>query len=344
MRLSILLPCVVLLAVPSRASAQSVAETYARVKDSVVVVDFVERAPSFDRPGVSDRLLGHGSGVYVGDRRVITAAHVVQVADDVQVEFTDGQLIEARVVASVPAIDIALLELQDEPRGATVAHLGDSERTVIGEQLLVVGAPRGMSHTLTVGYLSGRRSGDLLFGSMIPSELLQTDAAINPGNSGGPVFDMQGNVIGIVSSILSVSGGSEGLGFAVSSNTVRAFLLDQRATWTGLEAIFVDAELAALLNVEQGGGVLVQRVAAGSPADDIGLRGGTTFAVVGDMELLLGGDVILGIQGIDLTSLDRFLTVRQALLSSREGDAIRLRVLREGRVVELEGRDPGPRG
>jgi S1-C subfamily serine protease len=325
----------VLLALAVGADAGPVADTFARVKDSVVVIDFVERTPSLEVHGVSDRVLGSGSGVYIGDRRVLTAAHVVQVADEIDVEFTSGQILGARVLASVPAVDIALLELDAEPEAATVAQLGDPSRTAIGDRVLVVGAPRGISHTLTVGYLSGRRAGDVLFGDMVPSELLQTDAAINPGNSGGPMFDLDGKVIGIVSSILTVSGGSEGLGFAVSVNTIRSLLLEQRSTWTGIDAIFVEGEIADALNIPQGAGVLVQRVAAGSPAEAIGLRGGTMIASIGDSLLLLGGDVILSLHGVALTEPRRFLGVRAALLNLEPGETVQLSVLRGGQVLEL---------
>jgi S1-C subfamily serine protease len=322
----------------ANATASNVADAFSEVKSSVVVVRVRERVPDPNRLEQLVVIEGTGSGVYIGNRRVVTASHVVQTSDVVEVEFTSGEAVAARVLASEPSADVALLELAESPREGRSARLGDSSEARIGEQVFVVGAPLGVSHTLTVGHLSARRAGEILFGDFSEAVLLQTDASINPGNSGGPMFNLEGEVIGIVSAILSRSGGSEGLGFAVSSNTVRALLIEQRSLWSGLEGILVTGDLAQALNLPQPTGLLVQRVAEGSPADLLGLRPGSVPAVVGEQALLLGGDVILSVQGIALADEALLRGVRRTLRSLAPGSKIELEVLRAGRVEHLEGR------
>ena len=149
------------------------------------------------------------------DGKVLTAAHVVQTADTVSVEFPNGEIVKAKVVSSEPPADIALLQLERVPASAVVAKLGDSDQVGVADQIFVVGAPYGISHTLTVGHISARRTPGGEQSELGLAEFFQTDAAVNQGNFGGPMFNMNGEVIGIVSHILSQSGGFEGLGFAV---------------------------------------------------------------------------------------------------------------------------------
>ena len=187
------------------------------------------------------------------------------------------------------------------PAGAAVARLGDSDRAEVGDQVFVVGAPLGIGRTLTVGHLSARRTMNATSGGVVSRELFQTDAAINQGNSGGPLFDLNGNVIGVVSYIMSRSGGSDGLGFVVTSNTARRLLLDERTVWSGLDGYLLAGDLARAFNLPtERGALLVQRVAAGSPAERLGLRGGTMPVAFGQETILLGGDVILAVEGIGL--------------------------------------------
>jgi len=131
-----------------------------------------------------------------------------------------------------------------------------------------------------VGHVGGRRRPTARYGWFSLAEFVQTDAAINPGNSGGPMFNMTGEVIGIVSNIITRSGGFEGLGFVVASNTARRLPLDRPSFWTGLQGYPVHGPLARALNVPQPVGLLVQRVAEGSPAAQMGLRGGTIKATI----------------------------------------------------------------
>jgi serine protease Do len=319
----------------------SLAQLFKQVGGSVVVVRTSGRAVSRESLGKPVSIDGIGSGVLVSaDGKVVTAAHVVQTADVVSVEFTGERRVWAKVIASDPAADVALLQLESVPSGFKPVALGDSDKTEIGEEVFVVGAPFGISHTLTVGHVSARRKPNSTFGGIVLAEFLQTDAAINQGNSGGPMFNMQGEVIGIVSHIISRTGGSDGLGFVVTSNMARRLLLDEPSVWSGVEGFLLAGPVARALNlpVSAGAGLLVQRVAAGSPGERLGVRGGSLPAMVGDEEVILGGDVILAVDGIALGSPNAYETIRRHMAAARAGGGtIRVTVLRDGEITELSG-------
>jgi S1-C subfamily serine protease len=205
----------------------------------------------------------------------------------------------------------------------------------VGDRVFVVGAPLGISHTLTVGYLSARRAPDALMTGLSNAELFQTDAAINQGNSGGPMFNMKGEVVGIVSHMISVSGGFEGLGFAVTSNAARELLIDRKGFWGGLSAYHLQGDMADILNVPQAEGLLVQVVAKGSPSERLGLRGGTKPGRIGDVDLVLGGDIILEVQGVPVAR-KAFPSIREQLSELQPGQLIKVKVLRDGEVLLLQ--------
>jgi len=317
-------------------AAASVAELFRRVNPAVVVLYTVEREAAVNQPNGEVTSPGLGSGFLVdGDGNVITAAHVVQTADRVEAEFVDGTRMLAVVIASDPLADLALLRLESIPSGVQPVPLGDSDRAMIGEQIFVVGAPYGLDHTLTVGQVSGRRlQSDPSLG--IEVEYFLTDASINPGNSGGPMFNMQGEVIGVISSILTQSGGFEGLGFAVTSNEARDVLFGRRMMWTGITGLFLEGDIAGAFNVPQASGYLVQKVADGSPARAIGLKAGAMPVTIGDRTILIGGDIILGFNGTQLTR-SSFSQIRQQMTELRVGQGFTIQILRAGRRTELVG-------
>jgi serine protease Do len=320
------------------ADAGSLSKVFKKVNPAVVVILTTEREYSSLQPGqeVTFNKGGLGSGVVVSkDGLVMTAAHVVQVADAVVVKFLDDTVVGAKVVGSAPQADVALLQLNHLPDSLTVAKLGDSDKVNIGDEIFIIGAPYGVDHTLTVGYMSGRRQPETVCKSFLPIEFLQTDAAINKGNSGGPMFSMDGKVIGIVSRFLSYSGGSEGLGFAVSINTARELLLKQGSVWTGLEAYLVSGPLAKALNLPQEAGLLIQRVADDSPGHRLGLRPGNIPVEIAGQHVLLGGDIVLEVKGIAVsTDFEHTCEIRQQAGGLNQ-DNLEMKVLREGKVVEL---------
>jgi len=332
----------VLVSAPAIAAsaAPSVTQAFKRVGGSVVVVRTIEHVPGPQRSKALEmQAPGLGSGVLISaDGKVLTAAHVVQTADAVGIEFPGGELIEATVLASDPAADVALLQVGRVPAGVQPAKLGDSDKTEVGDQIFVVGAPFGISHTLTVGYVSARRRPNATFG-LESAEMFQTDAAISAGNSGGPMFNLAGEVIGVVSRIVSHSGGSEGLGFAVSSNTVRRQLFAEPTVWSGVEGYLLTGEMARAFNVPvTRAGLLVQRVAHGSLAERMGLRGGNLPAVVAGEGLIAGGDIVLDVEGIPLGGQDAYEEIRKRMIEVRDrSGSIRVTVLRAGDIVELTG-------
>jgi len=345
----LLCPLVVLLAAASAAvQAASVAEVYKRVKSSVVVIETTQREVD---PVAGINLVsvgGLGSGVLISDSgQVITAAHVVQTADSIVVRFMSGEKIPARVVSSVPGADLALLQLERRPSVAQVAPVGDSDLVQVGDQVLVVGAPFGISHTLTVGHISGRRLEASALDGLVRTELLQTDAAINQGNSGGPMFNDRGEVVGIVSYILSHGGGFEGLGFVITSNMARRLLLEERSVWSGLQGRILEGELARIFNVPQSRGLLVEAIAESSPASRLGLRPGAVRAEIAGVGIVVGGDVILEVIGISVEDEQAGEKIRQGLLRLQPGEELRVKVLRAGKILELSAPvrpEPGAAG
>ncbi len=332
------------LAVPSNGTAQDVGPIFDRVKDAVVVIyttqtDYANVA----RGGQPTSVGGLGSGAVISPTEILTAAHVVQAADQVWVEFTTGDTIEARVRASDQASDVALLELSRAAPTAPVV-VGDSDQSRVGDEVFVVGAPLGQTHTLTVGHISARRDNPFMFTSFEPVELFQTDAAINPGNSGGPMFTMNGELIGVVSHILSTTGGFQGLGYAVTSNQARATLEDPSTRYWGWELLPLEGALARILNVPPPHtGALVQRVATGSAAETLGVRPSVLEMEIAGQSFLIGGDILIGAMGMDFgeefQQMPRILDAIQRLMP---GQPVTLTVLRGGETVTLRGSPPPP--
>jgi serine protease Do len=323
--------------ISTRVDAQQISETYRKVNPSVVVVRVQQKTPSADPEKKLVSLPSFGSGVLIsGEGKILTAAHVVQSADRICVEFFDGQLIPARVIATSTAADVALVQLERVPTNAVVSTLGDSSKVGVGDQIFIIGSPYGLSHSLTVGYVSARYAPNSVLSLPGAAELLQTDAAINSGNSGSPMFNLKGEVIGIVTNILSRSGGSEGLGFAVTSTAARQLLLDRKSFWFGLDGILVEGDVAKALNLPQPAGIVVQHVSEGSPAWLQGVRAGTLRTLVDGEDMLLGGDVLLEINGIPVTASAGTVDQIYAGLSQlKTGERLSSKVLRAGQVIEL---------
>ena len=328
-------------------NAQQLRDAFRKVSQSVVIVRTkrVEVATSADEPrAIVD---GLGSGVLISnDGKILTAAHVVQTADVASVEFPDGQEIPARVVGSDVQSDLALLQLKEMPKDVAPAMLGDSDKVEVGDQIFVIGAPYGISQTLSVGHLSGRHR--LNRNNQSTSvEFLQTDAAINTGNSGGPMFDMEGNVIGIVSAIMSHSGGSEGLAFATSANTAKQLLLERKPFWSGIDGLVVTGALAKALNLPQAAGFLVQRIGDGSIGSRLGINPGTLRITIQGTDILVGGDVILSVNNIsvidprsaqslgNLTTDENYERIYNSVATLKAGDPLVVTVFREGKVMKL---------
>ncbi len=311
-------------------------ELFERINSSVLTIKAVEKNPV---PGAKKkRNTNLGAGVLIThDGLVMTASHIVNLADLIAVETVAGEVISARVIANSDSADVALLQLDSLPQNIQPADLGDASQARIGEQVLVIGSPLGLEHSLSVGYLTGRHRPEPLQGFNGTVEFLQTDAAINPGNSGGPLFDRSGQLLGIVSHIRTETGGNQGLGFATTINSAREVLLEQPAEWRGIEVLMISGEMAAALNVPQYGALLVQRVARNSPAFFMGLRQGQIPAKIEGRNLLLGGDIILKIQGEQITGDFRVdgPRVQTRLRNLNAKESLELEILRGGERLTL---------
>jgi serine protease Do len=324
---------------PGPAGAQSIGDVFRKVNPAVVVIR-AKGQDVEDSRGLT-RFTEIGSGVLVSaDGKVMTAAHVVHSMDEVNVEFLGGETVSARVLSSEPAADLSLLQLKSVPTGVKPALLADSDTVRVGDQILIVGAPYGLSHAMSAGWISARWPANSVYHAMPLADFLQTDATINTGNSGGPMFNMAGEVIGIVSHNISKSGGSEGLGFVVTINTAKKLLLERPSFWSGLDGRLVSGPIAQILNLPQSSGYLVKSVARGSAGDAVGLRGGAALATIMGEQLVVGGDIILKVQGIPVGEVTDHRRVRDILNSVPPGGEFTMTILRLGTVLELKGRHP----
>jgi Do/DeqQ family serine protease len=280
---------------------------------------FGERAPQ-QAPNQPTRE-GLGSGVIVReDGYILTNHHVIDGADQIEVDLNDNRSLQAEVVGSDPPSDLAVLKVNAS--GLPVLVLGDSDRTRVGDVVLAIGNPLGVGQTVTMGIISakGRQTG-LSNGSF--EDFLQTDAPINRGNSGGALVSTNSELIGINSQILSPSGGSIGLGFAIPSNMARN-VMEQlintgkvRRGQLGIVVLPIPSEEASSLGVKEGPGVVVYQVQSGSGADRAGLQ---------------RGDVITALNGQAVTDPNSF---RNAIASTPPGSEVTLTLKRGGNERQL---------
>ncbi len=316
--------------------AQDLADLFDRNKYSVVTIYVAENvSDGTGDPKTYTSSQGLGSGVLVKEDVILTAAHVVANAEQIMVQFLDGEAIPAKTFRVSRTADVALIRLQKPPREPHVALVGNSDETRIGEDVFVVGAPMGLPYSLSRGVISGRHAEANLSNDGKILEFFQTDAAINTGNSGGPMFNYRGEVIGIVSSILTRSGGFEGIGFAATSNVARSLLTERSSVFFGIEAMVLSYEMARVLNVPQESGWLVQHVVQDSPAGTAGIKGGYLKIMVGEEEMLVGGDIILQVDDIRITGEKSILKLFAYLNQIDSIKKHKITVLRAGEIVDL---------
>lgn len=317
----------------------SFAEVVNRVSPAVVTIRTESRSRSprqfpfmddpFFRRFFGDRLptvpeqrqRGLGSGVIVStDGYILTNHHVIDGAEEIEIEMTGRQPLDAKLVGSDPPSDLAVLKINASD--LTALALADSDKVQVGDLVLAVGNPLGIGQTVTMGIISAksRRTG-LSNGSF--EDFLQTDAPINRGNSGGALVDSNGNLIGINSQILSPSGGSIGIGFAIPSNMARD-VLDQllkngevRRGHLGIVVQPVTEDMAANLSLNNVRGLIVSQIQPGSAAERAGMK---------------RGDVILALNGNAVSDPNSF---RNDVAGTPPGNTVTLRVLREGNEQEL---------
>jgi S1-C subfamily serine protease len=286
-----------------------------------------------------------GSGFIIDDQgHILTNSHVLLGGGRIQVTMENKDLYDAEIMARDRRNDLGLIKIKPKKK-LSFLQLSDSENLQVGQKVLAIGNPFGLEGTLTTGIISsiGRTIQDEK--GMRLEGMIQTDAAINPGNSGGPLLDSFGNVIGINTAIYG-SQGNIGIGFAMPINRAKIMLDDYRAGRSfkrprlGVVVEYVAGDLAQALELPAQGGLLVQDVARGSAADAAGIRGPRQIVIIGNIELGVGGDLIMEIDG---RRADRIDAIPRALANKRPGDPIELTLFRGGRALKMSvtlGEDP----
>ena len=285
---------------------------------------------------------GSGSGFfYDNEGHIVTNNHVVEGAEVIQVLLADGSQYDAEVVGTDPDADLAVIRISAPAAMVVPVELGDSSQVRVGQWAIAIGNPFGLERTVTRGIVSA-------VGRVFPQEsgfsianMIQTDAAINPGNSGGPLLDLRGRVIGVNTMIISESGASAGLGFAIPVNIVRKVAPSLIAkgyydhAWLGIQAYTITPDLVKALNLPVQRGALVSAVTSGSPSQKAGIRGGSrTVSIPGFSEAIQsGGDIIVGIDGNTVTGMDSLISY---LDFTEAGQVITLDVIRGNQQFSIQ--------
>ena len=322
-------------------------DLFEETQQSVVQVSGIS---SEDNPFLGASL---GSGfIYDNSGHIITNFHVIAGSnpDDISITFIDGTVYRARVVGTDQYSDLAVLHVEDDVPAEKLIPLplGNSSALRVGQEVVAIGNPFGLSGSMTEGIVSGLNRlipvyqdpfSDVAAPAFSIPDVIQTDAAINPGNSGGPLLNMQGEVVGTNSAIFSTTGGFAGVGFAVPSNTIAkiAPILIERGTfqhpWLGVSGIDMTPEIAEAIGLGEPRGFLVIEAAPGGPADAAGVQGGNTPVQLAGREIVLGGDVILAIDDRDVRKIDDVLGYLQQ--ATQVGETVTLTVWRDGQIMNI---------
>lgn len=307
-------------------------QIYGLIKDSVVLITI--RVQTLE--GMVQQLQGSGF-VYDAEGHIITNHHVVEAAGKIEVTFINGNVATARIVGTDPYSDLAVIEVDVPSKELHPVVLGSSSDLVVGEPIVAVGNPFGLSGTLTAGVVSQLGRELLAPGGYRIIDVIQVDAAINPGNSGGPLVNMNGEVVGVNTAIISGSGTWAGVGFAIPSDTVRREILSLIETgqykhpWVGVSGVDVNLNMAEAMGLEKAQGFLIVDVIPGSPAEKAGLRGGSETVIINGAEVRIGGDVIIGVNGLSVRKMNDLLVYLER--NKSPGDTINLTIIRGGQEM-----------
>lgn len=313
---------------------------YEKCNEAVVNINTKETAYTwFLEPFVQD---GGSGSIIDAEGHILTNVHVIQNATKIYVSLHDGSQYEAKIVGYDLDSDLAVLKI-DPPKGVILKTIefGDSKKLKVGQKVIAIGNPFGMERTMTTGIVSGLGRPIQNSNKRIIRDMIQTDSAINPGNSGGPLLDTSGKMIGINTMILSSSGSSSGVGFAVSSETALRVVSDLlkygKVNRGVIQASLyqLDYRIARYAGLDITQGMLVSEVSSGGNAEKAGLKGGTEAAYYGNRKniIYLGGDVITQIDNIKITSLADYYS---ALEAKRPGDVVKVVVRRNRKDIVLD--------
>ena len=319
----------------------TVSQIYKRTSPGIVFIQArVKRATAspFGMPR-DDQGTATGSGFVLDkDGYILTNAHVVDEATDVQVSFGEGDAVDAKIVGKDLSTDLAVIKVSPGDAKLTPVPLGDSSKIQVGDPTIAIGNPFGYDDTVTTGIVSAvQRQIDAPNGFSI-SNVIQTDAAINPGNSGGPLLDGAGRVIGINTQIATggAGNGSVGIGFAVPVNAAKSILAELKKggeverAFMGVTTTTITKQLAEDLNLPADEGALVQDVVEGGPVDKAGLRAGRTQTGEG---IVAGGDLIVKVDGRDISKPE---DVAAAIADKKPGEKVTVEYYRGGKKRAAE--------
>ncbi|MGH3110454.1 MAG: S1C family serine protease [Gaiellaceae bacterium] len=344
---------------PQAGGALSINEIYRRAAPGVVQITSIsDPSPTVDPRQIdpfadplpqapSAPALGSG---FVIDKagHIVTNYHVVQGGADIRVSFSNRDTVAAEVVGVDPSTDLAVLEVDASSDALTPLALGDSDDVAVGDQVVAIGNPFGLDRTATAGIVSALQRLITAPNSFAIDHVIQTDAPINKGNSGGPLLNDRAEVIGVNAQIETgnISTGNVGIGFAVPSNTVKDVVAQILRTgrvehaWLGIIGQPVTEELAAAFNLPVEEGVLVESVLPGSGAAAAKLEPGETEVVVAGETYVLGGDIIVSINGEKISAVEE---IRDVIAAHKPGQKMKLGIFRDqekSTVTVTLGRQP----
>jgi S1-C subfamily serine protease len=300
------------------------------------VVNITSRVQAFDFFYGLYSQDGQGSGFVIDkEGHILTNYHVIAEAREIWVTLHDRKKYRANIVGTDKSHDLAVLQIKASDLQPMV--LGDSSNLQVGQKVYAIGNPFGLAGTLTRGIVSSIRSVQEPDGLVI-DEAIQTDAAINPGNSGGPLLNWHGEVIGINTMIASSVGQSAGIGFAIPVNTAKAVVNDLvtlghvRRPALGVHTIPIDEDIADQLGLAVDYGLLIVQAVPGGSADRAGLRGGSERAYLRNIPIMIGGDLIVAIDG---EKIDSQQLLAQVMNRHHAGDAVKVTIFRGKKQLEV---------
>ena len=318
----------------------SLSDLYERVKDSVVVVRGVTvQYDIFGNPHYTQVL---GSGFiynFSGQMVTITNYHVVQSVINLTVTFINGNGYAATVIGSDPYADLAVLSVNAPQYEFKPLEVVSSSTLKVGDIVVAVGNPYGLAGSMSIGIVSalGRTITEEQTGKYPIANVIQTTAPLNPGNSGGPLLNLQGQVVGITTAIVS---NSQGLGFAIPSNTILREIASlvtvgyyDKHPWLGAAGVDMTYEIAQVMGVNVTYGWLITQVVSGGPADNAGLRGGTKRVLIAGEYVTVGGDIIIAINGTRITGLDALSAYLEE--NTAPGQTISLTIIRDNQELTI---------
>jgi S1-C subfamily serine protease len=320
-------------------NSTSLAQLYNNVKDSVVVITgYVMQYSFFGRQYSQVQ----GSGFiyeYTNDMVVITNKHVVNQAENITVTFSNGDGYPARVIGSDAYSDLAVLSVDAPQEEFHPLEITSSSTLEVGDPVIAIGSPFGLGGTMTTGIISqlGRTIQDSVAGNFPIANIIQTSAAINPGNSGGPLLNYEGEVVGITTAIIS---NSNGLGFAVPSNTILREIASLITTetytqhpWVGISGTDMTYEIAKAIGTNITYGWLITQVTNGGAAEQAGLQGGDQQVQVIDEWIVTGGDIIISVDGTRIINGDTFMSYLEEHTTPNQ--TITITILRNNHIQDV---------